>query len=93
MIGSRMCNDGFVKNANACVTNTASTGLMLVCRHYHANLGPDEREHVQREWSLDRVQVIVATIAFGMGDYVAFLYILLYVGMLSFHFLSVSQLS
>ncbi|GFH26680.1 ATP-dependent DNA helicase, partial [Haematococcus lacustris] len=39
----------------------------LNIKHYHASLGPEEREGVQREWSMDKVQVIVATIAFGMG--------------------------
>ncbi|GFH16677.1 uncharacterized protein HaLaN_13144 [Haematococcus lacustris] len=39
----------------------------LHIKHYHASLGPEEREGVQREWSMDKVQVIVATIAFGMG--------------------------
>lgn len=25
--------------------------------HYHANLEPDKREKVQRDWSLDKIQV------------------------------------
>ena len=36
-------------------------------RHYHANLSPEERERVQSDWTLGRTQVIVATVAFGMG--------------------------
>ncbi|HYP40034.1 MAG TPA: ATP-dependent DNA helicase RecQ [Chloroflexia bacterium] len=35
--------------------------------HYHAGMAPDERTHAQESFMLDRVRVIVATIAFGMG--------------------------
>ncbi|KAF5842776.1 P-loop containing nucleoside triphosphate hydrolase protein [Dunaliella salina] len=42
-------------------------GVRVAIRHYHANLSPEEKEAVQADWSHDRVQVIVATIAFGMG--------------------------
>ena len=35
--------------------------------HYHANLPAEERERVQSDWTLGRTQVIVATVAFGMG--------------------------
>lgn len=35
--------------------------------HYHASLAQQEREEVQAAWTHDRVQIIVATIAFGMG--------------------------
>ncbi len=44
------------------------TRCAVRCRHYHASLSGEERECVQRDWSSDRVQVIVATIAFGMGQ-------------------------
>lgn len=36
-------------------------------KHYHAAMTPDERSIVQREWQTGRIQVIAATIAFGMG--------------------------
>lgn len=35
--------------------------------HYHAAMDPAEKSHVQKEWQAGRYQVIVATIAFGMG--------------------------
>ena len=34
-------------------------------RHYHANLSPEEREAVQRDWTNGLVPIIVATVAFG----------------------------
>ena len=36
-------------------------------RYYHAGLSPDERERVQQDWTTNKVQIIAATIAFGMG--------------------------
>ncbi|KAJ7531759.1 hypothetical protein O6H91_14G057500 [Diphasiastrum complanatum] len=35
--------------------------------YYHANMDPDERTSVQRRWSKDEVNIICATVAFGMG--------------------------
>ena len=34
---------------------------------YHAWLGPEERTRAQRDFQDDRVQIMVATVAFGMG--------------------------
>lgn len=39
----------------------------LRAKHYHAALDPEDRHRVQQEWQDGTVQVIVATIAFGMG--------------------------
>lgn len=36
-------------------------------KHYHAALTPNQRMTVQKEWQTGKVQVIAATIAFGMG--------------------------
>jgi len=35
--------------------------------HYHADMEPEEKLKVQRAWQAGKYQVIVATIAFGMG--------------------------
>eukprot|EP00798_Chlamydomonas_sp_ICE-L_P031530 gene31530-6715_t len=48
-------------------TMLKSSKVVGEVKHYHAALSADEREEVQRDWSNDKVQVIVATIAFGMG--------------------------
>ena len=39
----------------------------LQAYHYHAGLTPKQRIKVQREWHCGRLQVVCATIAFGMG--------------------------
>ncbi|RKF60861.1 putative qde3-like protein [Golovinomyces cichoracearum] len=35
--------------------------------YYHAGMKPEERSKIQRDWQNGRIQVVVATIAFGMG--------------------------
>lgn len=42
-------------------------GAGVSCQGYHADMEPARRERVHLQWSQGRVQVIVATIAFGMG--------------------------
>lgn len=39
----------------------------IKCSFYHAGMEPDDRLHVQKAWQNDRIQVICATVAFGMG--------------------------
>ena len=39
----------------------------LSITHYHAGLSKGDRERVQNDWAINKVQIIVATIAFGMG--------------------------
>ena len=34
---------------------------------YHANMDPQTRSHVHHEWAKNELQVVVATVAFGMG--------------------------
>ena len=35
--------------------------------YYHAGMAPEERTRAHRRWSNDELQVICATVAFGMG--------------------------
>lgn len=42
-------------------------GLRLA--FYHAGLEKEDRERVQSDWAENRVNIIVATVAFGMGKY------------------------
>lgn len=39
----------------------------IKCAFYHAGMEPEERLDIQRAWQNDELQVICATIAFGMG--------------------------
>lgn len=39
----------------------------ISCRFYHAGMNQDDRITVQEKWQNNQVQVIIATIAFGMG--------------------------
>eukprot|EP01119_Soliformovum_irregulare_P015351 TRINITY_DN4311_c0_g1_i2.p1 TRINITY_DN4311_c0_g1~~TRINITY_DN4311_c0_g1_i2.p1 ORF type:complete len:1067 (-),score=371.11 TRINITY_DN4311_c0_g1_i2:259-3459(-) len=42
-------------------------GKNFSAQHYHANLNTEERAKVQTRWLQDKTQIIVATIAFGLG--------------------------
>ncbi|KAL6888534.1 hypothetical protein ACP4OV_009560 [Aristida adscensionis] len=35
--------------------------------HYHGSMDPIDRESVQEQWSMDEINIICATVAFGMG--------------------------
>ncbi|QLQ81364.1 hypothetical protein HG537_0F01250 [Torulaspora globosa] len=39
----------------------------IKCAFYHAGMEPDERLTIQKAWQADEIQVICATVAFGMG--------------------------
>ncbi|OZJ04060.1 hypothetical protein BZG36_04653 [Bifiguratus adelaidae] len=39
----------------------------LKAQHYHAAMDKDDRQRVQQAWQKGKIQIIVATVAFGMG--------------------------
>lgn len=49
------------------VAQELSSGYGIKATHYHAGMPSEERTSVQRDWQAGRYDVIVATIAFGMG--------------------------
>ena len=51
-----------------CLCRSLCLALMgTLCSAYHAKMSADEREKVHNDWTHDRIQIIAATIAFGMG--------------------------
>ena len=55
------------KRCGELVDMLADAGVKRKVAFYHAGLAPDERRSVQEAFMSDRVQIIVATNAFGMG--------------------------
>ncbi|KAI7903736.1 P-loop containing nucleoside triphosphate hydrolase protein [Cokeromyces recurvatus] len=49
------------------VATNLRTDYGVSIKHYHAAMTTEERREVQQEWQTGKVQVIAATIAFGMG--------------------------
>jgi len=43
------------------------TGYNIKVHHYHADMPSEEKARVQKDWQSGKIQVVVATIAFGMG--------------------------
>ncbi|AET37890.1 ATP-dependent DNA helicase SGS1 Ecym_2138 [Eremothecium cymbalariae DBVPG len=58
----------YCHSKNSC-EQTAATMVRsgVKCAYYHAGMDPDERLQVQQGWQSNKVQVICATVAFGMG--------------------------
>jgi len=60
------------KNCEKLAENLQSKLREKNCRNvgvsfYHAELDPQEREHRHKQWSVGRINVLCATVAFGMG--------------------------
>lgn len=49
----------------------------VTASYYHADMEPAARLRSHKQWSEGRVQVIVATVAFGMGEWLVFFCFLL----------------
>lgn len=45
------------------------------CTYYHGNMDPAQRAFVQKQWSKDEVNIICATVAFGMGKFASLLHL------------------
>ena len=54
------------KDAEAAATELSARGI--ACAAYHADMDPATRLGVYTAWAEGRLQVIAATIAFGMGE-------------------------
>lgn len=58
----------YCHSKQSCETTSEKLELYGIrCKFYHAGMDADERLKVQTDWQENRVQVICATIAFGMG--------------------------
>lgn len=56
--------------------------IVQECGHksafYHGNMDPAQRAFVQKQWSKDEINIICATVAFGMGKHAFLLRLLPY---------------
>ncbi|OWB54334.1 hypothetical protein B5S28_g179 [[Candida] boidinii] len=58
----------YCHSKNSCEQTSAKLeSYGIKCDFYHAGMDPDSRLQTQIDWQTDKVQVICATIAFGMG--------------------------
>ncbi|AGO13005.1 AaceriAFL159Wp [[Ashbya] aceris (nom. inval.)] len=58
----------YCHSKNSCEQTAAIVqGSGVRCAYYHAGMEPDERLTIQQQWQSGKIQVICATVAFGMG--------------------------
>jgi len=71
MVKSRFPNDSgiiyclTISDVENVTTKLQSLGMS--CDRYHASLEPHERARIQSQWYHNKIHVIVATVAFGLG--------------------------
>ncbi|EDO32632.1 predicted protein, partial [Nematostella vectensis] len=53
------------KDAEQVAIEMSSRGIKAAC--YHADMPPESRSQVHMAWTTNKLQVVVATVAFGMG--------------------------
>ncbi|KAF7651484.1 hypothetical protein LDENG_00110330 [Lucifuga dentata] len=53
------------KDAESVASELQRRGILAY--PYHANMDPDDKSRVHRKWTANKIQVVVATVAFGMG--------------------------
>ncbi|XP_068163543.1 ATP-dependent DNA helicase Q1 isoform X2 [Antennarius striatus] len=53
------------KDAESMASGLKQRGI--VAYPYHANMDPEQKSCIHRKWSSNKIQVVVATVAFGMG--------------------------
>jgi RecQ family ATP-dependent DNA helicase len=49
------------------LSETLRTKHGLACHYYHAGMEKEDRVKIQQSWQHNQIQIIVATVAFGMG--------------------------
>jgi bloom syndrome protein len=57
----------YCHSRNDCKRISDSLSMYIKSDYYHAGLDNDKRKQIQDDWISNKIQVIVATIAFGMG--------------------------
>ena len=55
------------KRACEQVSDTFRNKYGLACHYYHAGMEKEDRIKIQQRWQANQIQIIVATVAFGMG--------------------------
>lgn len=68
LCGAPLCGIVYAHKRETCdtvATELRTQGFRAAA--YHAGLNPSAREHVQRSWMQGQIEIVVATVSFGMG--------------------------